>query len=153
MKGKSTLVKIILNQIEYQGKLIIGHNVKIGYYAQNQTELLDPDKTVFQTGDDVAVETTASQGASHSWKFSFSGDTIDKKVKVLSGGEKSRLALAKMLLEPVNLLVLEAHQSSRHDLSKDILKKCIDLKYDGTLIIVSHDRDFLQRFDYQGVRV
>ena len=142
-EGKSTLVKIILNQIEYQGKLVIGHNVKIGYYAQNQTELLDPDKTVFQTIDDVAVGDMRPKVRAILGSFLFSGDTIDKKVKVLSGGEKSRLALAKMLLEPVNLLVLDEPTNHLDMISKDILKNAL-IKYDGTLIIVSHDRDFLQ---------
>ncbi len=142
-EGKTTLVKILLNQVEYEGKVILGHNVKVGYYAQNQTDLLDPEKTVFQTIDDVAVGDTRPKIRAILGSFLFGGEAIDKKVKVLSGGEKSRLALAKMLLEPVNLLVLDEPTNHLDMVSKDILKNAL-LKYDGTLIIVSHDRDFLQ---------
>ena len=142
-EGKTTLVKILLNQVEYEGKVLLGHNVKVGYYAQNQTDLLDPDKTVFQTIDDVAVGDARPKIRAILGSFLFGGETVDKKVKVLSGGEKSRLALAKMLLEPVNLLVLDEPTNHLDMVSKDILKNAL-LKYDGTLIIVSHDRDFLQ---------
>ncbi len=142
-EGKTTLVKILLNQVDYEGKVILGHNVKVGYYAQNQTDLLDPEKTVFQTIDDVAVGDARPKIRAILGSFLFGGETVDKKVKVLSGGEKSRLALAKMLLEPVNLLVLDEPTNHLDMVSKDILKNAL-LKYDGTLIIVSHDRDFLQ---------
>ncbi len=142
-EGKSTLVKIILKQIEFSGKVSLGHNVVAGYYAQNQTELLDGEKTVFQTIDDVAVGDIRPKIRALLGSFLFGGDTIDKKVKVLSGGEKSRLALAKMLLSPVNLLVLDEPTNHLDMVSKDILKNAL-IRYDGTLIIVSHDRDFLQ---------
>lgn len=142
-EGKTTLVKILLNQIEYSGKVALGHNVIAGYYAQNQVEMLDGDKTVFQTIDDVAVGDIRPKIRALLGSFLFGGDTIDKKVKVLSGGEKSRLALAKMLLSPVNLLVLDEPTNHLDMVSKDILKNAL-IRYDGTLIIVSHDRDFLQ---------
>ena len=142
-EGKTTLVKILLNQVDYEGKVLLGHNVKVGYYAQNQTDLLDPEKTVFQTIDDVAVGDARPKIRAILGSFLFGSEAIDKKVKVLSGGEKSRLALAKMLLEPVNLLVLDEPTNHLDMVSKDILKNAL-LKYDGTLIIVSHDRDFLQ---------
>jgi len=142
-EGKTTLVKILLNQVEYEGKVTLGHNVITGYYAQNQTELLDMEKTVFQTIDDVAVGDIRPKIRALLGSFLFGGDTIDKKVKVLSGGEKSRLALAKMLLSPVNLLVLDEPTNHLDMISKDILKNAL-IRYDGTLIIVSHDRDFLQ---------
>jgi len=142
-EGKTTLVKILLKQVEYEGKVILGHNVKVGYYAQNQTDLLDPEKTVFQTIDEVAVGDARPKIRAILGSFLFGAEAIDKKVKVLSGGEKSRLALAKMLLEPVNLLVLDEPTNHLDMVSKDILKNAL-LKYDGTLIIVSHDRDFLQ---------
>jgi ATP-binding cassette, subfamily F, member 3 len=142
-EGKTTLVKILLNKVEYEGKVTLGHNVKVGYYAQNQTDLLDTEKTVFQTIDDVATGDARPKIRAILGSFLFGGDAIDKKVKVLSGGEKSRLALAKMLLDPVNLLVLDEPTNHLDMVSKDILKNAL-LKYDGTLIIVSHDRDFLQ---------
>lgn len=142
-EGKTTLVKILLKQIEFTGKVALGHNVIAGYYAQNQVEMLDGDKTVFQTIDDVAVGDIRPKIRALLGSFLFGGDTIDKKVKVLSGGEKSRLALAKMLLSPVNLLVLDEPTNHLDMVSKDILKNAL-IRYDGTLIIVSHDRDFLQ---------
>jgi len=142
-EGKTTLVKILLNQVEYTGKVLLGHNVIAGYYAQNQTEMLDGEKTVFQTIDEVAVGDIRPKIRALLGSFLFGGDTIDKKVKVLSGGEKSRLALAKMLLSPVNMLVLDEPTNHLDMVSKDILKNAL-IRYDGTLIIVSHDRDFLQ---------
>ncbi|MCF8296246.1 MAG: ABC-F family ATP-binding cassette domain-containing protein [Saprospiraceae bacterium] len=142
-EGKTTLSRIIVNELEHHGKANLGFNVEIGYYAQNQTELLDQNKTVFQTIDDVAVGDIRSRIRSILGSFLFSGETIDKKVKVLSGGEKSRLALAKLLLSPVNLLVLDEPTNHLDMPSKDILKNAL-LRYDGALIIVSHDRDFLQ---------
>jgi ATP-binding cassette, subfamily F, member 3 len=142
-EGKTTLVKILLNQVEYTGKVLLGHNVIVGYYAQNQTEMLDAEKTVFQTIDEVAVGDIRPKIRALLGSFLFGGDTIDKKVKVLSGGEKSRLALAKMLLSPVNMLVLDEPTNHLDMVSKDILKNAL-IRYDGTLIIVSHDRDFLQ---------
>lgn len=142
-EGKSTLSKIIAGVLDYQGDLKLGHQVKVGYYAQNQHDMLDNNKTVFETLDEVAAGEIRSRIKSLLGAFLFSGEAIDKKVKVLSGGEKSRLSLAKLLLEPVNLLVLDEPTNHLDMQSKDILKNAL-LQYDGTLIIVSHDRDFLQ---------
>jgi ATP-binding cassette subfamily F protein 3 len=142
-EGKTTLAKIITGELPYEGICKPGYNVKIGYYAQNQSELLDPEKTVFQTIDDVAVGDIRAKIRNILGSFLFGSDAIDKKVKVLSGGEKARLALAKLLLEPVNLLVLDEPTNHLDMVSKDILKNAL-LRFDGTLIIVSHDRDFLQ---------
>lgn len=142
-EGKSTLSKIIAGVIDYDGEVKLGHEVKIGYYAQNQQYMLDPEKTVFETLDDVAVGEMRVKVKSLLGAFLFSGETIDKKVKVLSGGEKARLSLAKMLLFPTNLLVLDEPTNHLDMLSKDILKSAL-LQFDGTLIVVSHDRDFLQ---------
>ncbi len=141
-EGKTTLSRIIVNDLDYEGKLKIGHNVKIGYYAQNQDELLDQDKTVFDTLYELAVGDVRTQVRNILGSFLFSGETVDKKVKVLSGGERSRLALAKLLLEPYNLLVLDEPTNHLDIRSKEILKNALQL-YDGTLILVSHDRDFL----------
>lgn len=141
--GKTTLSRIIVGDLEHNGKIKLGHNVKIGYFAQNQAEMLDLEKTVFQTIDDVAVGDIRPKVRAILGSFLFGGDTIDKKVKILSGGEKSRLALARMLLTPVNLLVLDEPTNHLDMTSKDILKNAL-LRYDGTCIIVSHDRDFLQ---------
>lgn len=142
-EGKSTLSKIIAAGLEYFGEMRIGHNVSIGYYAQNQAELLDPSKTVFQTLDEIAKGDIRTRLKAILGSFLFSGEAIEKKVKVLSGGEKARLALARLLLDPVNLLVLDEPTNHLDMLSKDILKNAL-LDYTGTLIIVSHDRDFLQ---------
>jgi ATP-binding cassette subfamily F protein 3 len=142
-EGKTTLAKIIVGGLDHEGICKLGHNVKIGYYAQNQAELLDPEKTVFQTIDDVATGEIRTKIRNILGSFLFGADAIDKKVKVLSGGEKARLALAKLLLVPVNLLVLDEPTNHLDMVSKDILKNAL-LRYDGTLIIVSHDRDFLQ---------
>ena len=142
-EGKSTLSKIIAGVIDYDGEVKLGNEVKIGYYAQNQQDMLDPEKTVFETLDDVAVGEMRVKVKSLLGAFLFSGETIDKKVKVLSGGEKARLSLAKMLLFPTNLLVLDEPTNHLDMLSKDILKSAL-LQFDGTLIVVSHDRDFLQ---------
>ena len=139
---KTTLSRIILNEIEYDGICKHGHNVKVGYFAQNQDELLDGDRTVFETIDQIAVGEIRPKIRSILGSFLFSGEDVDKKVKVLSGGEKSRLALAKLLLTPVNLLVLDEPTNHLDMRSKDILKQAL-IKFDGTLIIVSHDRDFL----------
>jgi ATP-binding cassette subfamily F protein 3 len=141
-EGKSTLAKSILQLIEFDGQINLGYNVKIGYYAQNQADTLDENLSVFDTIDHVAVGDIRKQVKSILGSFLFSGEDIDKKVKVLSGGERSRLALAKLLLEPVNLLVLDEPTNHLDMQSKDILKSAL-LNYDGTLIIVSHDRDFL----------
>ena len=142
--GKTTLSRIIVGELEWeQGTSMLGHNVKIGYYAQNQAQMLNGEKTVFETIDEVATGEMRSRVRALLGSFLFSGETIDKKVKVLSGGEKARLALAKMLLEPVNLLVLDEPTNHLDMQSKDILKNAL-LHYNGTLILVSHDRDFLQ---------
>jgi ATP-binding cassette subfamily F protein 3 len=141
--GKSTLAKIIVGELDYEGDFKIGYNVKLGYYAQNQAEYLDVNKTVFDTIDDVATGDLRKKVRDILGAFLFSGETIDKKVSVLSGGEKSRLALAKLLLEPYNLLVLDEPTNHLDIQSKDILKNAL-LQYNGSLIIVSHDRDFLQ---------
>jgi ATP-binding cassette, subfamily F, member 3 len=142
-EGKTTLAKIIAENLAHTGECKIGYNVKLGYYAQNQADLLDPERTVFQTIDDVAVGDIRPKVRGILGSFLFGGEDIEKKVKVLSGGEKSRLALAKLLLSPVNLLVLDEPTNHLDMMSKDILKNAL-LMYDGTLIVVSHDRDFLQ---------
>lgn len=143
-EGKSTLSKIIVGEInDYTGEYKEGHQVSIGYFAQNQAALLDPNKTVFETIDEVAVGDIRSKVRNILGSFLFGEDDIDKKVKVLSGGEKSRLALAKLILSPVNLLVLDEPTNHLDMDSKDILKSAL-IQYDGTMVIVSHDRDFLQ---------
>ena len=141
-EGKTTLSKIILGIHDYKGNLKIGHNIKIGYYAQNQSEMLNDNKTVFQTIDDVAVGGIRTKIKSILASFLFRGEDIDKKVGVLSGGERARLSLAKLLLEPSNLLILDEPTNHLDMRSKDILKEAL-IKYDGTVILVSHDRDFL----------
>lgn len=142
-EGKTTLAKVVTGQVEYDGELKFGHNVVIGYYAQDQSDHLDPEKTVFQTIDDVAVGDIRPRIKAILGGFLFSGDDIEKKVKVLSGGEKSRLSLARLLLTPANLLILDEPTNHLDMRSKDVLKNAL-LQYNGTLIVVSHDRDFLQ---------
>jgi len=142
-EGKSTMIKAILGEIEVEGACELGHNVKVGYFAQNQAALLDHDLTVFQTVDEVAKGDMRTQIKNILGRFMFSGDTIDKKVSVLSGGEKTRLAMVKLLLEPVNLLILDEPTNHLDIKSKDVLKEALQT-FDGTLILVSHDRDFLQ---------
>lgn len=143
-EGKSTLSKIIVGEIESSGGVCrLGYAVSIGYFAQNQAALLDGEKTVFETIDEVAVGEVRTKIRNILGSFLFDENDIEKKVKVLSGGEKTRLALAKLLLEPVNLLVLDEPTNHLDMLSKDILKMAL-MQYDGTLIVVSHDRDFLQ---------
>ena len=141
-EGKTTFSRIIIGELDYEGSLKIGHNVKIGYFAQNQDELLNGEKTVFQTIDDIAKGDIRSKMRDLLAAFLFRGEEIDKKVKVLSGGERSRLALVRLLLEPHNLLVLDEPTNHLDIRSKDILKQAL-INYDGTLIAVSHDRDFL----------
>jgi ATP-binding cassette, subfamily F, member 3 len=141
-EGKTTFSKIIIGQHDYTGILKIGHNVKIGYFAQNQDELLDENLTVLETIDLVAKGDVRTKIRDMLGAFLFRGDDVEKKVKVLSGGERSRLAMVKLLLEPVNLLVLDEPTNHLDMRSKDILKQAL-IKYDGTLIVVSHDRDFL----------
>lgn len=141
-EGKSTMVKAIMSEIEFEGRLALGHNVQIGYFAQNQASLLDEELTVFQTIDDVAKGDIRTKIKDILGAFMFGGDNISKKVKVLSGGERTRLAMIKLLLEPVNLLILDEPTNHLDMRTKDILKSALK-DYDGTLILVSHDRDFL----------
>lgn len=141
-EGKTTLSKIIIGELDHDGDLKIGHNVKIGYFAQNQDVLLDENKTVLQTIDDIAKGDIRTKIRDMLGAFLFRGDDVEKKVKVLSGGERARLALVKLLLEPSNLLVLDEPTNHLDMRSKDILKQAL-IKFDGTLIVVSHDRDFL----------
>jgi ATP-binding cassette subfamily F protein 3 len=142
-EGKSTMIKAILNEIEVEGTCQLGHNVKVGYFAQNQAALLDPNLTVFQTVDEVAEGEIRTQIKNILGGFMFHGDDIDKKVSVLSGGERTRLAMVKLLLEPVNLLILDEPTNHLDLKSKDVLKEALK-NFDGTMILVSHDRDFLQ---------
>ena len=156
-EGKSTMIKAILNEIEVDGTCQLGHNVKVGYFAQNQASLLDEELTIFQTVDEVAQGDIRTQIKNILGRFMFAGDDIDKKVGVLSGGEKTRLAMVKLLLEPVNLLILDEPTNHLDLKSKDVLKEAL-LEFDGTLILVSHDRDFLQGlsqkvFEFKNQRV
>jgi len=155
--GKSTMIKAIMEEIKFEGSCEIGHNVRIGYFAQNQASLLDEELTIFQTVDQVAVGEIRTQIKNILGGFMFSGDDIDKKVKVLSGGEKTRLAMVKLLLEPYNVLILDEPTNHLDLKSKDVLKEAL-LNYDGTIILVSHDRDFLQGlsekvFEFKNQRV
>jgi ATP-binding cassette subfamily F protein 3 len=142
-EGKSTMVKAILGEIAVEGTCELGHNVKVGYFAQNQAALLDEDVTIFQTVDDVAKGDVRTQIKNILGRFMFKGDEIDKKVGLLSGGEKTRLAMVKLLLEPINLLILDEPTNHLDLKSKDVLKEALQ-NFDGTLVLVSHDRDFLQ---------
>ncbi len=142
-EGKSTMIKAIMGEIDFEGKCELGHNAKVGYFAQNQAAMLDTSLTVFQTVDEVAEGDVRTQLKNILGCFMFSGDDIDKKVSVLSGGERTRLAMVKLLLEPVNLLILDEPTNHLDIKSKDVLKEAL-LAFDGTLILVSHDRDFLQ---------
>ncbi|WNH13160.1 ABC-F family ATP-binding cassette domain-containing protein [Thalassobellus suaedae] len=142
-EGKSTMIKAIMGEIDVDGTCSLGHNVKVGYFAQNQASLLDENLTIFQTVDEVAQGDIRTQIKNILGRFMFKGDDIDKKVSVLSGGEKTRLAMVKLLLEPVNLLILDEPTNHLDLKSKDVLKEAL-LDFDGTLILVSHDRDFLQ---------
>ncbi|MBI5540364.1 MAG: ABC-F family ATP-binding cassette domain-containing protein [Bacteroidia bacterium] len=141
-EGKTTLMRMIKGELEFEGTGTCGYQVKIGYYAQNQDQILDKDRTVLQSIDDIAVGEVRTKIRRILGAFLFSGEDVDKKVKVLSGGECSRLALAKLLLEPVNLLILDEPTNHLDMISKEVLKEALQ-KYDGTLLIVSHDRDFL----------
>ncbi len=142
-EGKSTMIKAIMGEIDFEGKCTLGHNAKVGYFAQNQAALLDKELTVFQTVDEVAKGEIRTQIKNILGRFMFSGDDIDKKVGFLSGGERTRLAMVKLLLEPVNVLILDEPTNHLDLKSKDVLKEAL-LQFDGTLILVSHDRDFLQ---------
>ncbi|MBI9041795.1 ABC-F family ATP-binding cassette domain-containing protein [Lutibacter sp.] len=141
-EGKSTMIKAIMGEIDFQGKMEIGHNAKIGYFAQNQASLLDENLSVFETIDQIAVGDIRTKIKDMLGAFMFSGDDITKKVKVLSGGEKTRLAMIKLLLEPVNVLILDEPTNHLDLKTKDIIKEALK-DFDGTLILVSHDRDFL----------
>ncbi|QXP53963.1 MULTISPECIES: ABC-F family ATP-binding cassette domain-containing protein [unclassified Cellulophaga] len=142
-EGKSTMIKAIMGEIDFEGACQLGHNVKVGYFAQNQASLLDQNLTVFQTVDEVAKGDIRTQMKNILGRFMFGGEDVEKKVSVLSGGEKTRLAMVKLLLEPVNLLILDEPTNHLDLKSKDVLKEAL-LDFDGTLILVSHDRDFLQ---------
>jgi len=156
-EGKSTMIKAIMGEIDFEGQCELGHNAKVGYFAQNQASLLDPNLTVFETVDQVAEGEIRTQMKNILGGFMFSGDAIDKKVKYLSGGEKTRLAMVKLLLEPVNVLILDEPTNHLDLKSKDVLKDALKA-FDGTLILVSHDRDFLQGlsqkvFEFKNKRV
>jgi len=142
-QGKSTLAKIMVGELDHTGKMKLGHNVQIGYFAQNQAEYLDGSKTVLDTMTDAATEKNRSRVRDILGSFLFSGDDVEKYVKVLSGGERNRLALAKMLLQPFNVLVMDEPTNHLDIQSKNVLKQALR-NFDGTLIVVSHDRDFLQ---------
>jgi ATP-binding cassette subfamily F protein 3 len=142
-EGKSTLVKAIMSEIEFEGDLKLGHNSMIGYFAQNQASLLDEDLTVFQTIDNIAVGDVRTKIKDILGAFMFRGEQINKKVRVLSGGEKTRLAMVKLLLEPVNLLILDEPTNHLDLKTKDILKEALRA-FEGTIILISHDRDFLE---------
>lgn len=141
-EGKSTMIKAIMGEIDFDGECGLGHNAKVGYFAQNQASLLDPDLSIFETVDQVAKGEIRKQIKGILGRFMFSGDQIDKKVSVLSGGEKTRLAMVKLLLEPVNVLILDEPTNHLDLKSKDVLKEAL-MAFEGTLILVSHDRDFL----------
>ncbi|RCW90123.1 ABC-F family ATP-binding cassette domain-containing protein [Winogradskyella arenosi] len=142
-QGKSTLAKIIVGDLEHEGQLTLGHNVQIGYFAQNQAEYLDGNKTVLDTMIDAANETNRSKVRDILGSFLFRGEEVEKYVKVLSGGERNRLALAKLLLQPLNVLIMDEPTNHLDIKSKNVLKEAL-IKFEGTLILVSHDRDFLQ---------
>ena len=156
-EGKSTMVKSIMSEIEHDGTITLGHNVQIGYFAQNQASLLDDELTVFQTIDDVAKGDVRNKIRDLLGAFMFGGEESSRKVKVLSGGERTRLAILKLLLEPVNLLILDEPTNHLDLKTKDVLKQALQ-DYDGTLIVVSHDRDFLDGlvtkvYEFGGKRV
>ena len=142
-QGKSTMIKAIMGQIDFEGSCGLGHNAKVGYFAQNEASLLDNDLTIFETVDNVAVGDIRTQIKNILGAFMFKGDDIEKKVGVLSGGEKTRLAMVKLLLEPVNVLILDEPTNHLDLRSKDVIKEALQ-NFDGTLILVSHDRDFLK---------
>ena len=149
-QGKSTLAKIIVGDIKSKGVIRLGHNVEIGYFAQNQAEYLDGSKTVLDTMIDAANEKNRSKVRDILGSFLFKGDDADKFVRVLSGGERNRLALAKLLLQPLNVLIMDEPTNHLDILSKNVLKVALS-KFEGTLILVSHDRDFLTRFGEQSL--
>jgi ATP-binding cassette subfamily F protein 3 len=142
-EGKSTMIKAIMGELDFEGELQLGHNTQIGYFAQNQAEYLDPNKTVLDTMIDAANESNRSKVRDILGSFLFGGDEVDKFVKVLSGGERNRLALAKLLLQPLNVLVMDEPTNHLDIKSKNDLKQALQ-QFEGTLLLVSHDRDFLQ---------
>jgi ATP-binding cassette subfamily F protein 3 len=142
-QGKSTFIKAIVNEFEFQGTIKLGHNVQVGYFAQNQAEYLDGEITLLQTMENAATDTNRSKVRDMLGSFLFRGDDVEKKVKVLSGGERNRLALCKLLLQPINVLVMDEPTNHLDIKSKNVLKAALQ-KYEGTLLLVSHDRDFLQ---------
>jgi ATP-binding cassette subfamily F protein 3 len=142
-QGKSTLAKIIVGEIAYGGHLKLGHNVQIGYFAQNQSEYLAPEKTVLEIMEDASTDTNRLKIRDMLGAFLFGGDAVDKKAKMLSGGERNRLALCKLLLSPFNVLIMDEPTNHLDIASKNVLKQALK-KFRGTLILVSHDRDFLQ---------
>ena len=142
-QGKSTLIKAIMNEFEFQGNIKLGHNVQVGYFAQNQAEYLDGEITLLRTMEDAATDTNRSKVRDMLGSFLFRGDDVEKKVKVLSGGERNRLALCKLLLQPINVLLMDEPTNHLDIKSKNVLKAALQ-KFEGTLLLVSHDRDFLQ---------
>lgn len=142
-QGKSTFIKAIVNEFQYEGSIKLGHNVQLGYFAQNQAEYLDGEKTLLDTMLEAATDTNRSKVRDMLGSFLFRGDDVEKKVKVLSGGERNRLALCKLLLQPINVLVMDEPTNHLDIKSKNVLKAALQ-KYEGTLLLVSHDRDFLQ---------
>ncbi|MES2486906.1 MAG: ATP-binding cassette domain-containing protein, partial [Bacteroidota bacterium] len=142
-QGKSTFMKALVNEIDYTGTIKLGHNVQLGYFAQNQAEHLDGEITLLQTMEDAATDGNRSRVRDMLGSFLFRGDDVEKKVKVLSGGERNRLALCKLLLQPINVLVMDEPTNHLDIKSKNVLKAALQ-KYEGTLLLVSHDRDFLQ---------
>jgi ATP-binding cassette subfamily F protein 3 len=142
-QGKSTFIKAIVNEFKYQGSIKLGHNVQVGYFAQNQAEYLDGEITLLETMTNAATDTNRSKVRDMLGSFLFRGDDVEKKVKVLSGGERNRLALCKLLLQPINVLLMDEPTNHLDIKSKNVLKAALQ-KYEGTLLLVSHDRDFLQ---------
>ncbi|MFT7252031.1 MAG: ATP-binding cassette subfamily F protein 3, partial [Flavobacterium sp.] len=142
-QGKSTFIKAIVNEFKYEGTIKLGHNVQLGYFAQNQAEYLDGEITLLRTMEDAATDTNRAKVRDMLGSFLFGGDDVDKKVKVLSGGERNRLALCKLLLQPINVLVMDEPTNHLDIKSKNVLKAALQ-KFEGTLLLVSHDRDFLQ---------
>ncbi len=142
-QGKSTFIKAIVNEFEYEGNIKLGHNVQLGYFAQNQAEYLDGEITLLRTMEDAATDTNRAKVRDMLGSFLFGGDDVEKKVKVLSGGERNRLALCKLLLQPINVLVMDEPTNHLDIKSKNVLKSALQ-KFEGTLLLVSHDRDFLQ---------
>ena len=142
-QGKSTFIKAIVNEFEFEGSIKLGHNVQLGYFAQNQAEYLDGEKTLLDTMLEAALDSNRSKVRDMLGAFLFRGDDVEKKVKVLSGGERNRLALCKLLLQPINVLVMDEPTNHLDIKSKNVLKAALQ-KFEGTLLLVSHDRDFLQ---------